>query len=95
MIEGSVASIVRTRETPETVASHFSFDGRFAANSSRSRPPKFTLGMTGLKAQQTSLDVVSVASDLQRRPSTIRDANQHEKLIERLQVKESKWRHRP
>jgi hypothetical protein len=51
--------------------------------------------MTGLKAQQTYLDVASVASDLQSRPSKIRVANQHEKLIERLQVKESKWRYRP
>jgi hypothetical protein len=37
--------------------------------------------MAGFKAQQTKLDVASVASDLQSRPPKIRDANEHEKLI--------------
>jgi hypothetical protein len=51
--------------------------------------------MTSLKAQQTEPDVASTGSDLQSRPPKIGDANQHERLIERQRVKESKWRDRP
>jgi hypothetical protein len=35
-----------------------------------------------------------VAGDIQSKASKIKHANQREKLIERLQVKESKWRYR-
>jgi hypothetical protein len=46
--------------------------------------------MTGLNAQQTQLDVANAASDLQSTPSKIGDANRHEMVMERPQVRESK-----
>ena len=52
-------------------------------------------GMTGLKAEQTSLAAAGAVKDLQSGPSRMCGVSQHESVIERLQAKKSNWRSRP
>src|ERR1700681_4061285 len=68
---------------------------RLAANSGHTCFKTIASGMTGLKAEQTSLAVAGAVKDLQSGPSRMCGVSQHESVIERLQAKKSNWRYRP
>ena len=68
---------------------------RLAANSGHTCFKTIASGMTGLKAEQTSLAAAGAVKDLQSGPSRMCGVSQHESVIERLQAKKSNWRYRP